>query len=50
MDNILTEWIPCNGCGLPVIERDGVLVDAVYFGPHGSNQIDTDVEHECNPR
>jgi uncharacterized Zn finger protein (UPF0148 family) len=45
---IETEWVHCPDCGYPIIERDGVRVDAV---PHGvTGQTDTDVEHECRER
>jgi hypothetical protein len=50
MATIETEWVHCPDCGEPVIERDGVLADAVVYGTYGKGQIDTDVEHECNDR
>lgn len=50
-DDIVTQWAPCATCHNPVIHRgDGVYVDAVYGGRYGNEiQVDTDVEHECNP-
>lgn len=45
---IITKWTSCEGCGDPIIFRDGYVVDVVYGGQYGEEiQIDTDVEHEC---
>lgn len=43
----MTEWVHCPDCGQPIIERDGLRVDVFVYGEYGKNQIDTDVEHEC---
>lgn len=45
---IIVQWTPCLGCGSPVIHRGGgIYVDAAIGGHYGSEQVDCDVEHEC---
>jgi len=47
---IQRSWVGCDECGLPVIYRDnGIAVDAAIGGRYGEDQVDTDVEHECDP-
>lgn len=51
MESVMSEMRECEGCGLPVAEIDGSLVDVTGGASQsGDVQINTDVEHECNTR
>ena len=45
---VTVAWFWCSDCARPVTRRMGVLVDVEPLGACGSDQLDHDVEHECD--